>query len=173
MLKGWLKKLIAPAEDPRKTFSPPQELLQKVALARANLASAKSQLMIKIAQAKQKFERLQAQKTQDPSALQIQETVAQEVNDLEQEVSQLEQEERELAVIEQRLTTQVEALSAGQEALEAKNQITEMRVQVRRELEGLPRELVEVKMALEKLVQRSKDIQARASALKHKRANGK
>jgi len=171
MVKGWLKKLLAPAEDPRKTYSPaqerPQELLQKVSRARVNLAAIKSQLLAKIAQAKQKHERLQSQGTQDPFALQIQEIVAQEVKGLEQEVAELEQEERELALIEQRLATQVEALSARQEALEARYRATETRVQVRRELEGLSGELAEVGVALEKAEQRSEDVQARASALEH------
>lgn len=171
MLRGWLEKLMAPAEDPRRIYSPaqerPQELLQKVARARTNLTAAKGQLVTKITQAMQKHERLQAQETQDPFAQQIQEIIAQEVKGLEQEVAELEQEEQELALIEQRLATQVEALSARQEALEARYQATEMRVQVRRDLEGLPGELTEVGVALEKAEQKSQGIQSRTSALEH------
>ncbi|MBM2832663.1 MAG: hypothetical protein HW414_1715 [Dehalococcoidia bacterium] len=170
-MKGWLKKLLSPAEDPRKTYSSvqerPQELLQKVVQARANLATTKAQLVAKVTQAKQKHEQLQSRSTQDPFVLQIQETVAQEVKGLELEVAGLDQEEQGLALIEQHLTTQVEALSARHETLEAKHQATEARSQARKALEKLPGELAEVGIALEKAELMSGSIQARTSVLEH------
>ena len=142
-------------------------MLQKVVQARANLATIKSQLAAKVTQAKQKHEQLQSQSTKDPFALQIQETVAQEITGLEREIVELDQEEQGLALIEQHLTTQVEALSARHEALEARHQATEARSQARKALEKLPGELAEVGAALEKAEQMSGNIQARNSVLDH------
>ncbi|UCC16457.1 MAG: hypothetical protein JSU58_08820 [Dehalococcoidales bacterium] len=171
MLKSWFKKLVAPAEDPRKTYAPakelPQELLRKVIQARTNLEVAKNQLIAKINQTRQKREQLQSQESKDVFTFQLQEMVNQELKGLELEVAELEQEEKELFLVEQKLNTQVEAISARSEALEARHQATEARVQVRKELEGLNEELTQVGMVLEKVEQRSEDIQTRTSMLDH------
>ena len=171
MLKNWFKKLLASAEDPRKIYPPskerPQELLQKVIQARTNLEAAKNQLKSKIDQTRQKRDRLKSQEGQGVFTLQIQEMVTQELKALELEVVELEKEEKELFLVEQRLKAQLEAISARSEALEARHQANETRVQVRKELEGLPEELAQVGMVLEKVEQRSEDIQTRTSILDH------
>ena len=171
MLKNWFKKLLAVAEDPRKIYPPlkerPQELLQKVIQARTNLQAAKNQLISKIDQTSQKRDRLTSQESQGVFTLQIQEMVTQELKALELEVAELEKEEKELLLVEQRLNAQIVAISARSEALEARHQANETRVQVRKELEGLPEELAQVGMVLEKVEQRSEDIQTRTSILDH------
>lgn len=169
--KGWVKRLLAPAEDPRLTSAPAaerqQEVLEKVRQARAKLVSSKNQLQAKVAEGRERQRQLDAQAAQDPFALQLRQIVSEELAALERDIADMETDERELALVEQRLASQVETLAAHQETLKARYTATKARVQLRTELGGLPANLAELGLALEKAEQRSEEIQARAAALEH------
>ena len=170
-LKDLMKVFTAPAEDPRHAYTTPdqrhQEMLVKVRRAHEKVVAAREQLEARMGEARAREQQLGAEESPDPFAMQLRQVVTEELQALEAEVAQLRQEEQELTLAERQLSARQEALSARQEALSARDSATEARIRIRQELGGLPEELAELGVALDRAEQRTEDVQARASALEH------
>ena len=170
-LKGLLKGLTAPAEDPRLAYADAsqrhRELMGKVRRAREKLAASKTDLETRLTEARGRQQRLETGESDDPFAMQLRQIASEELRTLEAEVKVLEQEEQELATVEQRLKVQDEAFTARQETLAARHSAAEARVSIQQELGGVSEELADLGLALEKAEQRTEDVQARASAIGH------
>ena len=170
-LKGWLKGLIAPAEDPRlvyaDAFQRHGEVMAKVRRARGKLATSKRDLETRLTEARSRQQRLETGESQDPFSVQLRQIVGEELRALEADVKDLEQEEKELGMVEQRLSVQEEAFTARQEALAARHSAAEARVSIHKELGGVADELADLGVALENAEQRAENVHARASDIEH------
>ena len=75
LVKGFFRKLAAPAEDPRLAYpayaARNEELIQELKTARARLASSRGQLETKVAEAREKLSQLSSGKGNDPVADQL------------------------------------------------------------------------------------------------------
>ena len=170
-LKDLMKGFTATAEDPRPAYSTPEQryqiLLAKLRQAHAKVAAAREQLKAIMETVRAREGQLSTEEHLDPFAMQLQQVVIEEIQELEAEIAQVQQEEQELTLIERQLAAQAEALSARQEAHSARYSAAETRGRIRQELGGLPEELAKLGVALDKAEQRTEDVQARASAIGH------
>lgn len=178
ILKVWLDKLLASADDPRQVFMVAyrrqRELLSKVQRAQENIVDAKRQLESKTAGAREKLPQLEEQARQAlvggrediaRFALQLRQVATEDLEELERQVSELEQEERALSLVEQRLRTQIEAFFARQEVLAARYTTAEAQVRISEAMGGVSEELAGLGVALERAEQTTENMQARVTAI--------
>ena len=178
ILKVWLNRLLAPAEDPREVFAVAyrrqRDLLAKVQRAQLNIARSREQLKAKTAAAREKLPQMEEQARQALRggrediarfALQLRQVAVEDIDQLEAQVKEVEQEQQNLSMVEQRLTTQIDAFFARQEVLLAQYDRAAAHVGINEAMSGVSDELAGLGTALERAEQTTEDMQARAAAI--------
>jgi phage shock protein A len=178
ILKTGLNTLLEPAEDPRKTFTSPEqrqdELLVRVRGALERNVTLRKRLEHRITQLKEKvpqFENMARQavaaKQDDMArlALQQRELAMIELKALEASSQEVQLEEGRISILEQRLTAQIEAMHIRQEMTAARYTTAESQMMVSEAVQGVSKELANLGQFLEQTEQRTEDMQARAFAI--------
>lgn len=178
VFKAGMDNLLAPAEDPRKTFSDPQqrqhELLSRVQGALAQNTNLRKRLEQRIARLQANVPQLQetakhavAAGRDDVArlALQQRQLALLELKSLEASAREVQLEEQRISIIEQRLTAQVEAMRVRQEMTAARYTAAESQAIVHEVLNGFSKELSDLGQTIEYTEQKTEHLQARASAL--------
>jgi phage shock protein A len=177
-LKVWLDAFLAPAEDPRQTFTDAHQrqlgLLAQVQDALAAVGASKKRLEAKMVGVREKLPRLEEQARhalidgrEDMArlALERRQVTMMELQTLEEQVREIEQEEQRLSLIEQRLATQIETFFAQQDLIAARYSAAEAQVRINEALSGISRGLANLGLALQEAEQKAEHMQARASAI--------
>ena len=164
VMKVWVNKLLASAEDPRQVFTQAyhrqKELLAGVQRAQQQIARSRQQLESKTAGAREKLPQLEEQARQALKggrediarfALQLRGVAVDDLQQLEDQVSELEQEERALFLVEQNLRTQIEAFFSHQEVLMARYTTAEAHVRINEAMSGISEELAGLGTAMERV----------------------
>lgn len=178
VFKAGMESLLAPADDPRKTFSDPQdrqqELLGRVQGALAQNTNLRKRLEQRIARLQAKIPQLQETAKQAVAAgrddlarlaLQQRQLALLELKSLETSAHEVQLEEQRISIIEQRLTAQVEAMRVRQEMSAARYTAAESQAIVHEVLNGFSKELSDLGQTIEYTEQKTEHLQARASAL--------
>jgi len=178
MLRRGLETIIAPAEDPRQTFSRTCErqrvLLEQVRQALVNIAAAKNKLKAKAIDVQGNLPQLEDQARQklregheEMARLVVQryQLVATELSRLESHLHEVEHEEHRLQLMEQRLSAQIEAFYTRMEFTAARYSAAEAQVEISEALAGVSEELVDLGRAMEQAERKSEYMQARAAAI--------
>jgi phage shock protein A len=178
LLKNGLETLLEPAEDPRKTFSSPQqrqgELLTRVREALERNTALRKRLDDRIAQLQAKIPQLEEAAKQAIAAerddlarlaLQQHQLASLELKALETNLQEAQLEERRIAILEQRLTAQIEAMRVRQEMTAVRYTAAESQVMVNEAIHGASRELIDLGQSIEQTEQKAEHMQARAFAI--------
>lgn len=178
LLKNGLDTLLEPAEDPRKTFTSPQqrqgelltrirEALERNAALRKRLANRSAQLQAKIPQLEEVARQAIAANRDDLArlALQQRQLASLELKALEANMQEVQLEERRISILEQRLTAQIEAMRVRQEMTAVRYTAAESQVMVNEALQGVSQELADLGQSIEQTEQKAEAMQARAFAI--------
>ena len=178
IIKVWMNKLLAPAQDPRQVFADAyqrqQATLVKVRQAMANVTASKRQIEAKTVAARSKLPQMEDQARQALAdgredqarfVLRLRRVAADELEALDKQEQELQNEERVLALVEQRLAAQIETFFARQEVIAARYSTAEAHVGIQEALTGVSEELKDLGIALERAEERTEDMQARATAI--------
>lgn len=165
-------------EDPRQVFdyaySEQQELLRKVRAGLVEVATSKRQLEIELDKLRRGIPRTEemarkalTNEREDLArlALQRKQTAVGEIAALEAQVVEVAEEEQRLAIAEQQLSAKVEEFRTTRHATVARYEAAEAQVKVGEALTGVSGELADLSMALGRAEEKTRRMQARASAL--------
>jgi phage shock protein A len=178
LLKTGLETILEPAEDPRKTFTNPQqrqgELLTRVREAQERNSALHTRLDKRIAQLQEKVPQLEetarkaiAAERDDMArlALQQRQLAIIELKALEANGQEIQLEEQRIAILEQRLTAQIDAIRVRQEMTVVRYTAAESQVMVNEAIHGASQELADLGQSIEHTEQKAEHMQARASAI--------
>ena len=177
MFKAGMDGLIAPAEDPRQTYSNPaqrqQELLSRVhdsLLQNTNLRKRLQQriagLQTKIPQLQETAKQAVAAEQDDMArmALQQRQLALMELKTLEASAQEVWLEEQRITIVEQRLTAQIDAMRIRQEMSAARYTAAESQAIAHEVLNGFSKELSDLGQTIELTEQKTEHLQARTNA---------
>ena len=178
LLKAGAGAALAPAPDPRVTHLTSHQkqraLLNQVALARAEVVSAKERLRATADRVRRKLPPMEDQargelragnESMARLALQRRQVVLQELQTLEGQLAEVEKEEGALGIIEQRLAGQIEAFAARQAVIKARFSAAEAQVRINEAMTGVSQDLAELTDALHRAEQTTEEMEARAAAI--------
>ncbi|MBI5054222.1 MAG: PspA/IM30 family protein [Chloroflexi bacterium] len=178
LMKSGVETLLAPAADPRETFTSPQQrrerMLDRVREALTQNAALLKRLVSRLNQAKEKLPRLEEQarialheKREDFArlALQHRQLTVIEIRSIESQIHEVQQEAQRIAIIEQKVVAQIESFRTRQEMIAARYNTAEAQVMAHEAVGGVTDELSDLGAALEIAEEKAENMQARASAL--------
>ena len=178
ILKSGVETLLAPAADPRETFTSPQQrrerMLERVREALAQNAVLLKRLDHRLNLAKQKLPRLEAQarnalrETREDFArlmLHQRQLTVIEIQSIEAQIREVQQEGQRIAIIEQKVAAQIESFRTREEMIAARYNAAEAQVMAHEAVGGVTDELSDLGAALEIAEEKAENMQARASAL--------
>ncbi|MFQ5941963.1 MAG: PspA/IM30 family protein [Anaerolineales bacterium] len=185
ILKGWLRELFQPAEDPRQTFAYSYErqrnMLTRVQLAlkeiqdtEARLANVAEGLAAKLPLLQDQARRSISRGREDlaRNALERRAVAESELENIKAQLEEVGLEERRLALVESRLSSRIEAFYARQEVIAARYSAAEAQVRIQEALSGLSDELADLGKSLDITQERTTRMQAKAYAIDRLVAEG-
>jgi phage shock protein A len=177
-VKGWIKRLFAPAEDPRQTygnaFERQRQLLATVQRALLDIGIAKQRMEVKTAEVEAKVPQLEdgarrslidGREDLARQALRRAQVATVELQTMRRQLLDIEEDEHRLALVERRLSLQIEAFFARQELLAARYSAAEAQVQISEAITGVSAELAQLAQGMEQAERKSERMQARALAI--------
>jgi len=180
VIKAKINKMLDKAEDPSETleysYAKQMELLQNVKKGIADVVTAKKRLQLQ----QQKLE-LDTQARQALSqgredlartALERKQFAQTELQTLDQQVVELEQQQQGLIDKEQKLRTKLEQFRTKKEVIKAQYSAAEAQVKISEAATGVGEEMADVGLAMQRAVDKTEGMRARASAMDELEAAG-
>src|SRR5216684_8305113 len=178
VVKAKVSKLLDRAEDPAETldysYQKQVEQLQNVKKGIADVVTAKKRLQMQESTLQQSVVKLDTQARQALSAGQEdlartaleRKNVAQtELQGLDTQVAELEDQQEKLTDSEQKLRTKIEAFRTKKEVIKAQYSAAEAQVQISEAATGVGEEMADVGMAMQRAMDKTEKMRARASAV--------
>jgi phage shock protein A len=106
------------------------------------------------------------------SCLERKQLIVGEVGSLDQQVSELESEQEKLTAAEQQLGTKVEAFGSKKEVIKAEYSAAEAQVRISEAATGVGDEIADVGLAMQRALDKTETMKARASAVEELQAAG-
>jgi phage shock protein A len=185
VIKAKISRLLDKAEDPGETldysYQAQLENLQKVKKGIADVVTAKKRLQMQAERLEQNVVKLDTQARQALSAgnedlarmALERKTVAQtELQSLDQQVSELESQQQKLTESEQRLRTKIEAFRTKKEVIKAQYNAAEAQVRISEAATGVGEEMADVGLAMQRAMDKTEQMRARAGAVEELEAAG-
>jgi phage shock protein A len=185
LIKAKISKLLDRAEDPAETldysYQRQLESLQQVKKGIADLVTGKKRLQMQEGQIQQAIVKLDGQARQAMSAgdealartaLERKNVAQTEVQSLDQQVTDLEAQQQKLIDSEQRLREKVEAFRTKKEVIKAQYSAAEAQVRISEAATGVGDEMADVGMAMQRAVDKTENMKARADAVGELEAAG-
>jgi phage shock protein A len=185
IIKAKISKMLDKAEDPGETldysYQKQLELLQNVKKGIAEVVTSKKRLQMQADRLQQQVVKLDTQARQALSAGKEdlartaleRKTLAQtELQGLDQQVSELEAQQEKLIASEQKLRTKIEAFRTKKEVVKAQYSAAEAQVQISSAATGVGEEMADVGLAMQRALDKTEDMKARASAVEELEAAG-
>src|SRR6516165_12191195 len=183
--KAKISHLLDRAEDPAETldyaYEQQMEDLQKVKQGIAEVVTSKKRLQLQEEQLKQQADKLDGQARQAMSAgredlaraaLERKQLIVQETGSLDQQVSELESQQETLTAAEQQLQVKIEQFRTRKEVIKAQYSAAEAQVHISEAATGVGNEMADVGGAMQRAIDKTDDMQARASAVEELQAAG-
>lgn len=185
IIKAKISKLLDRAEDPGETldysYNKQLELLQNVKKGIAEVVTSKKRLQMQSDKLSQQVVKLDTQARQalaagneDLARVALErKTLAQnELQSLDTQVQELEGEQQKLIASEQKLRTKIESFRTKKEVVKAQYSAAEARVQISEAATGVGEQMADVGLAMQRALDKTEDMKARANAVEELEAAG-
>jgi phage shock protein A len=183
--KAKISHLLDRAEDPAETldyaYERQLEDLQNVKKGIADVVTAKKRLQLQEEGLKQQADKLDGQARQAISAgqedlaraaLERKQLIVQETGSLEQQVTELESEQDKLTAAEKQLQAKIEQFRTKKEVIKAQYSAAEAQVHISEAATGVGDEMADVGAAMQRAIDKTDQMEARASAVQELQAAG-
>ena len=185
IIKAKISKLLDRAEDPGETldysYQKQLELLQNVKKGIAEVVTSKKRLQMQADKLQQSVVKLDTQARQAlaagnedlaRTALERKTLAQNELQSLDSQVTELEAEQQKLIESEQKLRTKIESFRTKKEVVKAQYSAAEARVQISEAATGVGEEMADVGLAMQRALDKTEDMKARANAVEELEAAG-
>ncbi|MHB1467800.1 MAG: PspA/IM30 family protein [Solirubrobacteraceae bacterium] len=185
VVKAKVSKLLDRAEDPAETldysYQKQVEQLQNVKKGIADVVTAKKRLQMQEQGLQQQLVKLDTQARQALSsghedlakaALERKNVAQTELQSLDQQVSELEGQQEKLIDSEKQLRTKIEAFRTKKEVIKAQYSAAEAQVRISEAATGVGEQMADVGLAMQRAVDKTENMRARADAVSELEAAG-
>ncbi|HEV2814279.1 MAG TPA: PspA/IM30 family protein [Solirubrobacteraceae bacterium] len=185
VVKAKISKMLDRAEDPQETldysYEKQLELLQNVKKGIADVVTSKKRLQLQSGKLEQQVVKLDTQARQAlaagredlaRAAMERKVLAQTELQGLDQQVSELEDQQQRLIENEQKLRTKIEAFRTKKEVIKAQYSAAEAQVQISEAATGVGEQMADVGLAMQRAVDKTEQMRARASAVEELEAAG-
>src|SRR5215211_7799315 len=185
VIKAKINKLLDKAEDPGETldysYQAQLQNLQNVKKGIADVVTAKKRLQMQAEKLEQNVVKLDTQARQALSAGKEdlarmaleRKTIAQtELQSLDTQITELEDQQQKLTESEQRLRVKVEAFRTKKEVIKAQYNAAEAQVRISEAATGVGEQMADVGLAMQRAVDKTENMKARADAVSELEAAG-
>lgn len=185
LIKAKVSRLLDGAEDPAETldysYQKRVEQLQNVKKGIADVVTAKKRLQMQEATLKQSAGKLDAQARQAVArgqqdlartALERKNVAETELQGLDTQVTELEDQQQKLSDSEQKLRAKIEAFRTKKEVIKAQYSAAEAQVQISEAATGVGEQMADVGLAMQRAVDKTENMKARADAVSELEAAG-
>ncbi|HUO73500.1 MAG TPA: PspA/IM30 family protein [Solirubrobacteraceae bacterium] len=185
VIKAKISKLLDRAEDPSETldysYQKQIELLQNVKKGIADVVTSKKRLQLQEAKMKEQVVKLDTQARQAlaagneelaRTALERKNVVQTELQSLDTQIAQLEQQQEQMTASEQKLRTKLEQFRSKKEVIKAQYSAAEAQVRISEAATGVGEEMADVGLAMQRALDKTENMKARADAVQELEAAG-
>jgi len=185
VIKAKISKLLDRHEDPAETleysYQKQIEQLQNVKKGIADVVTAKKRLQLQEEKYRAQVVKLDTQARQAlaagqedlaRTALERKNAVQTDLQSLDSQITQLEQQQEQLTASEQRLRTKIEQFRSKKEVIKAQYSAAEAQVRISEAATGVGEEMADVGLAMQRAVDKTEQMRARASAVQELEAAG-
>jgi phage shock protein A len=185
VVKAKISKLLDRAEDPAETldysYQKQIELLQNVKKGIADVVTSKKRLQLQEEKLQQQVVKLDTQARQALSAgqedlarqaLERKNVIQSELQGLDTQITQLEQQQEQMTASEQKLRTKLEQFRSKKEVIKAQYSAAEAQVKISEAATGVGEEMADVGLAMQRAVDKTENMKARADAVQELEAAG-
>jgi phage shock protein A len=185
LTKAKISHLLDHAEDPGETldyaYERQVEDLQNVKKGIADVVTAKKRLQLQEQNLNQQAEKLDGQAREAMTAgredlaraaIERKQLIVQETGSLDQQVTELESQQEKLTAAEQQLQTKIEQFRSKKEVIKAQYSAAEAQVHISEAATGVGDEMADVGAAMQRAIDKTDQMQARASAVEELQAAG-
>lgn len=185
VIKAKISKLLDKAEDPAETldysYQKQLESLQNVKKGIADVVTAKKRLQMQSQKLEQSVVKLDTQARQAlaagqedlaRTALERKNVAQTELQSLDQQVTELEAQQQKLTDSEQKLRAKIEAFRTKKEVIKAQYSAAEAQVRISDAATGVGEEMADVGLAMQRAVDKTEQMKARADAVGELEASG-
>src|SRR3978361_1231743 len=185
VFKAKVSKLLDRAEDPAETleysYQKQIELLQNVKKGLADVVTAKKRLQMQSQKLQQQVVKLDTQARQAlaagneelaRTALERKNVAQTELQSLDSQVAQLEQQQEQMTASEQKLRTKIEQFRSKKEVIKAQYSAAEAQVRISEAATGVGEEMADVGLAMQRALDKTENMKARAGAVQELEAAG-
>ncbi|HYM58253.1 MAG TPA: PspA/IM30 family protein [Solirubrobacteraceae bacterium] len=185
VIKAKISKLLDRAEDPGETleysYQRQMELLQNVKKGIADVVTSKKRLQLQASKLEQQVVKLDTQARQAlaagkeelaRTALERKQFAQQELQSLDQQIAELESQQAQLVDKEQKLRTKIDQFRTKKEVIKAQYSAAEASVKISEAATGVGEEMADVGLAMQRAVDKTENMRARAGAMDELEASG-
>jgi phage shock protein A len=185
VVKAKISKLLDRAEDPGETleysYQKQIELLQNVKKGIADVVTSKKRLQLQEEKLQQQVVKLDTQARQAlaagneelaRTALERKNVAQTELQSLDSQVSQLEQQQEQMTASEQKLRAKIEQFRSKKEVIKAQYSAAEAQVRISEAATGMGEEMADVGLAMQRALDKTENMKARADAVQELEASG-
>ncbi len=185
LIKSKISRLLDRAEDPGETleysYQKQIELLQNVKKGIADVVTSKKRLQIQEQTIRQQVVKLDTQARQAlaagqedlaRTALERKNVAQTELQSLDGQVGQLEQQQEQLTASEQKLRAKIEQFRSKKEVIKAQYSAAEAQVRISEAATGVGEEMADVGLAMQRALDKTENMRARADAVQELEAAG-
>ena len=185
VIKAKISKLLDRAEDPGETldysYQKQIELLQNVKKGIADVVTSKKRLQLQTKKLESDVVKLDTQARQALSqnredlarvALERKTLIQTELQSLDQQVTELEGQQEKLTESEKKLRAKIEQFRTKKEVIKAQYSAAEAQVKIGEAATGVGEEMADVGLAMQRAVDKTENMRARADAVEELEAAG-
>jgi phage shock protein A len=178
VVKAKISKLLDRAEDPGETleysYQKQMELLQNVKKGLADVVTSKKRLQLQSQKLEQQVVKLDTQARQAlaagqedlaRTALERKNVAQTELQSLDSQVAQLETQQQQMVDSQAKLQTKIEAFRSKKEVIKAQYSAAEAQVRISEAATGVGEEMADVGLAMQRALDKTENMRARASAV--------
>jgi phage shock protein A len=185
VFKAKIHKMLDRAEDPSETleysYQKQMELLQNVKKGIADVVTSKKRLQLQQSKLQQQVVKLDTQARQAlaagredlaRTALERKTFAQTELQSLDSQVAELEAQQAKLVDSEQKLKTKIEQFRTKKEVIKAQYSAAEASVKISEAATGVGEEMADVGLAMQRAIDKTENMRARANAMDELEASG-
>jgi len=185
IVKAKVSKLLDRAEDPAETldysYEKQLESLQNVKKGIADIVTSKKRLQMQEKTMQQQVVKLDTQARQAIAAgqedlakiaLERKQTIQAELQGLDTSIAELEAQQEKLTDSERKLRAKIEAFRTKKEVIKAQYSAAEAQVRISEAATGVGEQMADVGLAMQRAVDKTENMRARASAVEELEAAG-
>ena len=185
VIKAKISKLLDRAEDPAETleysYQKQIELLQNVKKGIADVVTSKKRLQLQEQKLRDQVVKLDTQARQAlaagneelaRTALERKNVAQTELQSLDSQIGQLEQQQEQMTASEQKLRAKIEQFRSRKEVIKAQYSAAEAQVRISEAATGVGEEMADVGLAMQRALDKTENMRARADAVQELEAAG-